>query len=197
MITSMMCSTITSVTPVWWILRTSAIACCSSAGVRPGERLVEQHQPRPGREHARDLEPLAPGRAERARARRSCRSFEPDQLEHLQRMRARVAAMRMAQERADHHVVEHGHVLERRRHLEGAPDAEPRVLLGRGARHVGAVERDAAGGRQRVAGEAVEEGRLAGAVRADQADDLALVDRRDRRPRPRAGCRRSSRRFRR
>ena len=48
---------------------------------------------------------------------------------------------------------------------------------GERARHVDAVEHDAAGGRQRVAGEAIEEGRLAGAVRPDQADDLALVDR--------------------
>src|SRR5437660_849824 len=35
MITSMMCSTMIRVTPVWWIFFTSAIACCNSVGVRP------------------------------------------------------------------------------------------------------------------------------------------------------------------
>jgi hypothetical protein len=92
-------------------------------------------------------------------------------------MRARSRAVRMAQERADHDVLEHRHVLEGRRHLEGAADAEPGVLLGRRARDVDAVEAATRARRSAaIAGEAVEEGRLAGAVRADQADDLALLD---------------------
>ena len=70
---------------------------------------------------------------------------------------------------------EHAHVLERRRHLKGAADAGARVRFRRRPRHVGAVEEDRARGRHGFAGEAIEEGRFAGAVRADQPDDLALV----------------------
>ncbi len=144
-------------------------------GRQPGERLVEQHQPRPRREHARDLQPLASGCAERAGAQ-VLPVLQPCEFEHLQRMLARRSAIVVTQERADHHVLEHGQVLERGRHLEGAPDAEARVLFRRGARDVHAVEHDTARGRQRVSGKAIEECGLAGAVRADQADDLALVD---------------------
>ena len=51
-----------------------------------------------------------------------------------------VAAVRVAQERADQHVFGHAHILERHRHLEAARDAEPGVRLGRRAGDVGAVE---------------------------------------------------------
>ena len=81
MITSMMCSTITSVMPVRWISRTSSIASCTSRGVRPAMRLVEQQQLGFGREHARDLQPLAAGRAERAR-RRIRQPAHADPLQH-------------------------------------------------------------------------------------------------------------------
>src|SRR6185437_10418822 len=73
-------------------------------------------------------------------------------------------------------VFEDRHVLERRRHLEGAPDAEARMRFRRESRHVGAIKHDTAGRRLEIARDAVEEGRLAGAVRADQADDLAGLD---------------------
>ena len=49
-------------------------------------------------------------------------------------------------------------------------DAAARAFLGRQRGHVLALERNRAGGRHDVAGEAVEECRLAGAVRADQAE---------------------------
>ena len=75
------------------------------------------------------------------------------------------------------------------RHLEGAADAGAGMRFRRGAGHVLAGEDDAAGGRQCLAGEAVEEGRFAGAVRADQADDLALVHGEIGARRPRGSCR--------
>ena len=103
--------------------RTSAIAACNSVGGQAGERLVEQHQPRLGREHAGDLETLAAGRAERAR-RAGRRPARPVNSTMPPRVLARVVAMRMPQERADHDVLEHAHVLEGGRHLEGAADAE-------------------------------------------------------------------------
>ena len=48
---------------------------------------------------------------------------------------------------------------------------------GPAARHVRAVDQDAAGGRLQAAGEQVEQRRLAGAVRADQAEQLAAPKR--------------------
>src|SRR6185437_6387217 len=125
--------------------------------------------------HARDLEPLAPGRAEAALAEMRL-LLEAGHLDHVQRTVARLAAPGMAQEGADHHVLEDGHVLEGRRHLEGAADAEPFMLLRGRVGHIAAIEQDAAARRPEIAGDAIEEGRFAGAVGADEADDLAFGD---------------------
>src|SRR5439155_22887508 len=60
---------------------------------------------------------------------------------------------------------------------EGAPDA---ALTALGGRHVGdilAVEPDRALRRRQHAGDEIEQRRLAGAVGADQTDDLAAADR--------------------
>jgi hypothetical protein len=75
-----------------------------------------------------------------------------------------------------HHIVEDGHILERRRHLERAPDARARMHLRGRARHVDTVEQHAARRGHRIAGKAIEEGGLAGAVGTDQPDDLAFRD---------------------
>ena len=171
-----MCSTTTSVTPVSCRRRTSAIARWISAGLRPASASSSSSRRGRGRERARDLEAFAAGGAEPVR-RLLGERLELGQLEHALRLGARRPVVRMAEERADHDVLEHGHVLEGRRHLEGAGDAAPGVLLGRGPGHVQPGEGDAAGARGQIAREAVEEGRLAGAVRADQAHDLALGDR--------------------
>ena len=137
-----------------------------------GKQLVEQQQARLGGEHAGDFEALASRRAERARPLIAAQS---GQLDDATGLIAGIVAMRMPQERADHHVLQHRHVFERDRHLEGATDAGAGMNGRPGTGHVLAVEDDAAGGRQGLAGEAIEEGRFAGAVRADQADDLVLV----------------------
>ena len=141
-----------------------------------GKRFVEQHQARRGGEHAGDLQPLAAGRAERTGALVG-EWLKAGELDDLARVHERVAAMRMAQERADHHVVEHGHVLEGRRHLERAADAKPRVPFRRGARDILPREKNLPGARRHVAGQAIEKRRLAGAIRADQADDLVILNR--------------------
>ena len=93
---------------------------------------------------------------------------------------------------ADHDVVEHLMRAEQREVLEGAADAERGDAV---ARHL----RAAAGRRTRCAavavveaGQAVEQGGLAGAVGADQAGDLARRDVEARRRRARR-CRRSAR----
>ena len=78
---------------------------------------------------------------------------------------------------ADENVVDHGFVLEHRQILERARDAEPRQPVGRKARDLPVLERDPACGRLEDPGDQVEHRGLAGAVRADQAEDLAAVDR--------------------
>ena len=59
------------------------------------------------------------------------------------------------------------------RDLEGAAEAQRRAGDGPGIRRGSAVEPDLAAVRPEAAGDAVEQRRLAGAVRADQAGDLA------------------------
>ena len=85
--------------------------------------------------------------------------------------------MRGAQERADHHVLQHRHAFEGLRHLEGARQPELRPRLRRHAGDVVAFEQHLARGRHEIAGQAIEEGRLAGAVRPDQAENVALLQR--------------------
>jgi len=84
-----------------------------------------------------DFEALSSRRAERAGALIAAQAGHFDDAAGVI---ARVVAMRVAQERADHHVVKHRHVLERGRHLEGAPDAGARMRFGRGASDIRAVE---------------------------------------------------------
>ena len=76
----------------------------------------------------------------------------------------------------DEHVVEHGQVAVELRDLERARDAEARDRARRERRDVAAVEGDAAVVGLEVAGDHVDEGGLAGAVAADQADALAAAD---------------------
>ena len=76
----------------------------------------------------------------------------------------------------DHEVVAHGRVGEQFDPLEGAADAEPGAFVDPQAGDVGAVELDDAAVGSQDAEDAVEERRLAGAVRADQSDALALLD---------------------
>src|SRR6266851_2596256 len=87
------------------------------------------------------------------------------------------SAMRGAQKRADHHVLQHRHSLECLRHLEGAREAEMRAGFRRQIGDVVALEQNLAGGRQQVAGQAIEQSGFAGAVRSDQAENIALLQR--------------------
>ena len=89
----------------------------------PRHRLVEQQHLWLGGQRARDFQPLAAGRAERAR-RRIRKPAHADPLQHGAGARFGFGAMRGAQERADHHVLQHRHALEGLRHLEGAREAE-------------------------------------------------------------------------
>src|SRR3990170_1907682 len=72
-------------------------------------------------------------------------------------------------------VVGDGHALEQPHFLERAAHARPPPQVRRGARAVIAEIEDAAGSRRNVAADDLEQRRLAGAIRADQAHHLALV----------------------
>ena len=74
------------------------------------------------------------------------------------------------------HVLEHADALEHAGALEGARQAQRGDLVRLQIVQRGAAIAHLALGRPQKAGDDVEGGGLAGAVRADQADDLALVD---------------------
>ncbi len=78
---------------------------------------------------------------------------------------------------ADQNVVDHGLVLEHRQILEGAGNAEPRQRVCGQPGEIVAVEQNAAGGGAEHRTDQIEQRGLAGAVRADQAADLAGFDR--------------------
>src|SRR5262249_3259929 len=78
---------------------------------------------------------------------------------------------------ADEHVLERRHVVEEADVLERAPDPQPGHPVRREPCRVVAVEDDLARGRRVHAGEHVEEGGPACALRADQARDSACRDR--------------------
>ena len=139
--------------------------------------LVEQEHARLGGERARELEPLAV--EQRQRAGRPVRLVgERALLEQLDAARIDIALAVAAAERRRHHqVLEHGHAVERLRDLERAADAQAAAALRRQPRDVGAGEDDAPGiGLHRAAGDAEQRG-LAGAVRSDDAERLALGER--------------------
>ena len=143
----------------------------------PAGDLVEQEHARLGRERARELEPLAVEKRERAGAPVRLVG-EPATADELDAAGVDLALAAAAAERRRHHeILEHGHAAERLRDLERAADAEAAAALRRKASDVGAGEENAPGiGRDRAAGDA-EQRRLAGAVRPDDAERLALGER--------------------
>src|SRR5207245_4711901 len=84
-------------------------------------------------------------------------------------------ALRGAEVRGHRHVLEDGELPERPRNLERTRDPEVADLVGREAGELLRAEAHRAGGRRERARHAVEEGGLARAVRADEAEDLALL----------------------
>ena len=155
--------------------------------VERGRRLVEQDDRRLLGEGARDDGALALAAGERPE-RRSASSVE---LETLERVPGGVAIRgTLACERPEVRRPSHQHVLgdgEPRRRLGRLRDdrEEPRALAPIERRGVPAEKRHAPVVRQQ-AGDRAEKRRLAGAVRPDQGDPLAALDRgRRRRRRPR------------
>ncbi len=176
-----MCSIHTTATPVSRRSRIVATNASTSASVRPpaissrsnsrgsvasarasSRRLRSSSVSAPAgsvgaTQHADPLERLDGGRLDDARGGRPPR---PPRSER----------------RADEHVLEDGETLERTRDLRGASDAHVAADVCRTTRHVDAVERHRAGVGPQVAGDQVEQRRLAGAVGPDDPDRVTLGD---------------------
>jgi len=99
---------------------------------------------------------------------------KPQLLQHRERVALGVGGGLVAEEGADHDVLQHREARKGADDLEGAGDPEQRERVGRQAGHVLAEEGDGALGGRKVPGHQIEERGLAGAVRADEPEDLAL-----------------------
>src|SRR5207244_8610240 len=111
---------------------------------------------------------------------------EPDELEQLHRapmLRERAGPAQHACKPAllalggDEHVLEHRQAPEQPGELERPPDAKPEHPVGRGVSDLHAVEAHLALLDALIAGDDVEQRRLARAVGTDQAVDLPVADR--------------------
>jgi hypothetical protein len=155
---------------------------------QPGRGLVEQQQGRIGGERAGDLHQALLAEGEVA-------GLLVHQLAHADALELALGllhqaallgavgaqhrrrnAVAAAQVRAEGDVLEHGHRADHLDVLEGARDAAPRDLARRQRVDPLAEQDHLAARRRQHAGDEVEGGRLAGAVRADQAEDLARAD---------------------
>ena len=151
--------------------------------VEPAQALVRQQQLGPGGQRARELELLQRRGAEPVTGR----PRSAGQSHHRQR-RCRAprvpgcgidAAAALAVKGGERHVLEERQPAERARDLEGARDAQAADAMRRGSPPISrAVERGSSRRSAPGPGDQVEDGALARAVRADQAQNLAL-------PRPR------------
>ena len=159
--------------------------------VHAGHRLVEQDQFGLERHRAGELDPPAKAIRQRAGGRLAHR-LQVEKIDDLLDLAPMIQflAARAAQpiERpgeeivlqevvaADHDVVEHAHMMEQRKILEGAADPEARPGVGLEPGDVAAAQQQPAFGRRTEPRYAVYDRGLAGAVRTDDRKQLALPD---------------------
>ena len=148
-------------------------------------RLVEQDEARRARQSERDLE-LALLAIGQLADQPILDGGEVDGVDQaLGGMLERVVAARPPQREAvprdapagEVDIVDHRQPGEERGDLIGAPEAAADALMRRESRHVLAEEADHAGARREIAGDAVEQRGLAGAVRAEHGTPLARANR--------------------
>ena len=165
--------------PRSWIRRRTATASSSSAGLSPASTSSSSSS----------VGCVASARASSSswrwcrltsRGSASARSARPTTSRYSSR-RARGPSARLCADAAEHardrDVVAHGHRLERLRDLVRARDPEVRADVRREPVDAPARRaRTAAGGRRVHAREDADQRRLAGAVRADEPDDVAALD---------------------
>jgi hypothetical protein len=159
--------------------------------IHPGHRLIEQDQPRLQRHGAREFDPLAQTVGQRAGGGLAHRLqveevddlldlaamlelFAPRPGQPVQRSRDEIVLQQMMS--PDHDVVEHAHMMKQREVLEGAADAEPGPRVGIERGDVLPAIEQLPFGRPVAARDAVDDRGLAGAVGADDREQLAVVD---------------------
>ncbi len=144
--------------------------------IQARHHLVEEEQRRLGRQRPRQLETLALGQGQRPRRDMLARG-EPDARHDVARPRERVRRPGVPRQGADADVLEDGHAREGPDDLERPRQAELADRVRRKSDDGPAAEADVAGVRREKAREEIEDGGLAGAVGADEAQHLALGDR--------------------
>ena len=137
-----------------------------------GGRLVEQDQPRVSGQHGAELDELAPAVGQVA-DRFAGAVRDADTLQRLGDNAVGLAG-RIALARGDPDILAHAQAVHHARDLGLDADAEAGDLVRMGADAIDAANPDIALARPQDAGQALEEGALAGAVRADQAAQLFI-----------------------
>ena len=140
----------------------------------PERRFVEQQQPRPAHQRAPDRQHLLLAARQRAAALPAPFFEDRKQREHAAAIFLEMP--RIDDRRADAQVFEHRHARKNASSFRRVRDPEPHDLEGRQKRDVASLEHDTAAPRPRVAADRHQQRRFAGAVRADDRDDLASAD---------------------
>ena len=135
-----------------------------------GGWLVEQDELRPPRHDHADLHPLALAMGKRS-DRLAGEAADSEPFDQVGRGPTGVPC-RVARARGDPEVLTHREAFEHARHLILDPDAAPGDLVHSDAFDPDPLESDRPGARSQLAAQQLEEGALAGAVRADQAAEL-------------------------
>ena len=146
--------------------------------VEAGHHLVEQHEAGPAGELASELEESLLVEVQAADGL-VAPIGKTDEVEHVGRSAhgLLLAPTRPAEQCTERRVLPDGHRLEGPRCLQHHGHAGVADPVSPGAGQVGASEDDGAPARRLHAADRLQQRRLAGAVRADEGDDLALVDR--------------------
>ena len=152
----------------------AAKICCASKRRQAKRRLVEQDQPRPAHQRAADRQHLLLAAGERAAALISAVAQPRKQREHALEVGIEVGGV--GHGGADLQILHHRHARKNAAAFRRLRDAELGDLVRRQAGDVAAGEADTAFAGARVAEHRHHQRRFAGAVGADQRDDLAFVD---------------------
>ena len=143
---------------------------------KPRHRLVRDQQLRPHRHRARKLHLAQFHLAQRIRRRAGFRCKPHPRQDRHRDVFLRQAGADGGKVEPDQEIFEYRHALERPRNLERPGDAAARAQMRRQLGNVLAAEHHAADLRFQRAGNAVDQRRLAGAVRPDQAEPFSFPD---------------------
>ena len=180
----MLCSTTRIVLPCRLRSRMRSARCVMSVGIHTTGRLVEEQDGRVSDQQRGQLEQLALAVGQVA-GRFVSEAGDPHEIQKLHGTAPFAHRAGQAHHAAqpallalgrDQHVLQHGQAREQTGQLERATDAEPEHPVGRCVGDLGALEVHLTVLDALVAGDHVEQGRLARPIGADQAVDLTLVD---------------------